>query len=158
MYVKRRYRIRKWKLHKLGKLNYWFLSYKDLEHHYMVYRVKLRNRIVSFVYRYMYIIWMKSYNSLLPFKGKYDKWFFWHLFIEVAAYHLILYRWLQFGVCVHGKYSSFIYFYRHMVYVYQACSKLFPQVQYVKFRVPESFSTIRRKKYPRRKRRFRRVI
>lgn len=161
LYIKRRFIVWCHRFHKLQKirdLNYRFLTYKNLEHHYMIYRIKPRNKIVSFVHRYMYIIWMKSYNSIIPFKGRYVKWFFWHLFIEIAAYHLILYRWEQFGVWLRGKYRSFMYFYRYLVYVYKMCGKRFPQIDHVKVIVTESFSSIRKKKYPRRKRRFKRAI
>lgn len=153
-YVISQYKRVLYKTYIINIINYWFVTSINMYSHYLVYVVRARNKIVSFIHRYAYMIWAKSYNSLVPIKYFYDKSFFWHLFIEVVAYNLVHNKWNKIGICLRGRYYTFIYFYRYLIYIYKKWNKRLLYINYVKLIASESYSMIRKKKYPRRKRRL----
>lgn len=133
---------------------YYFWKLPCFSSRCLVYMVRPRNKFVVFTEYWIFPIFVKSFNSLVPLKCFYNISFFWNLFIEIIAYYLILYRWGQFSIKLKGKWRTFIYFYRYLSYVHRRVSGGFLEISRVELEVNESFSFIRHLKYPRRKRRF----
>lgn len=134
------------------------LVYPHVNNHCLVYIVRPRNKIVSFINQYIYMVWIKSLNSIVPLKYLYNILFFWHLFIEIVGYNLFLNKWKLFDLFIKGKYNTFVYFYRYLNFIYLKIYGYRLKINCVKIKINESFGKIRRIKYPRRKRRFKRAI
>lgn len=123
-----------------------------------IYIVRPRNRIVCFVDRFIYVIFLMTFKSLMVSKSFHRFSVFWHMFIQVVAVNLWICSWEQVGFCIQGQYKSFFYLFRYLNYLYWMRWKKQIMSQYLEIQLKESFSKLRKSKFPRRKRRFRQAI
>lgn len=144
------------KLH-LGSRYYFPLESKDYCNRF-IYIVRPRNRIVCFVDRFTYVIFVTTLKSLIIPKSLYQFSIFWHMFIQVIALNIWICSWEQVGFCIQGQYKSFLYLFRYLSYLYWMRWKKQIMSQYLEIQLKESFSKLRKSKFPRRKRRFRQAM
>lgn len=140
------------------RLNYRFKLYKNNLNNSLSYCTRPRNKLVNFIDKYTYIIFLITFNSLMPLQIKYNKNFYLNLFIEIIGYYLYIFRWNRLNINLISKYNTFKYLYRYLVHSYYKLYKKIIYINYIKIYINESYSILRKKKYPRRKRRFKRAI
>lgn len=123
-----------------------------------IYIVRPRNRMVCFVDRFTYVIFLMTLKSLILPKSLHQFSIFWHMFIQVVAVNLWICSWEQVGFCIQGQYKSFLYLFRYLNYLYWMRWKKQLMSQYLEIQLKEAFSKLRKSKFPRRKRRFKQAI
>ena len=90
-------------------LNYRFKLYKNNLNNTISYHIRPRNKLVNFIDKYTYIIFLMTFNSLIPFHIQHNKNFYLNLFIELIGYYLYIFRWRKLNINLLGKYHTFKY-------------------------------------------------
>lgn len=120
----------------------------------LLYIEKPRNKIVSFLDSGLFPLLLYSFNRIAPLRAY--RWYFLfnNLFIESGAHYLRYLGWQSIILGVRGRFNNFLYFYRYLSYIYFCMNQALLVVRGINLYTCESFSFLRKKKYPRRKRRF----
>lgn len=135
-----------------------FYNYDLLSNKFMIYSVRYRNKFINLVDNLIYPVYMKSFNSLLILQKIYKRNVVLSLYIEFIVYYLVMYRWRCINIVISGIYYGINYFYKYMSYIYKKWQHQFLKIKTIKLDTKVSYSFIRKMKYPRRKRRFKRAV
>ena len=125
---------------------------------YLYFRYLLRNEILCFINYFMILRLLISINSLIVVSSIYSRFFFNNLFIELAAYYLNLLGWRYINVCIRGFLYNFFYLFRYLYYSYYQYSKRLLNISLIFVSMNEQYGQNTYKKYPKRRRRFKRII
>lgn len=123
----------------------------------LMYYVRFRNKFFVFSDHNNHLFYYKSYIGTLVWKIFHTLKMFHNLFIELAAFYLAAFKWSHIKLIIKGLYKNLFHFYRYLYYNYYkyANGPLILDSVYLIFNEMFSYRTF--KKYPARKRRFRRV-
>lgn len=125
---------------------------------YLYFIHLLRNEFVCFVNHFMVLRLTLTINSLIIKSSLYSRIFFSNLFVELISYYLAVGRWRNIDILVTGARYNFFYLFRYLYYSYNRYSQTLLKISRIHINMRESYGTCTYKKYPKRRRRFKRVI
>ena len=130
-----------------------FTSDKKAFHSLFIYN-NFRNIFATLVDTFSFTIVSKSFKSLLNLNIRRGGLVVYHLFAEVLAYHIIAHKINILKFNLRGSQRYLFYFLKWIFYSVHIWSKKFCKFSQISIRNKATFTSLRQKKWPRRKRRL----